>query len=419
MKRHRVKARALAALLALLAPVTWPPHDARAGDDDATRLAKARVLDQQGVRSYAEGRYNEAIRYFEEAFHLGGPPSELWNIAKCHVRLDDPEEAAKTIREYLDQKGLTAEDRREAQQQLEELEHRHSAFTVASSPSGATVYLEGHRWAGVTPATIDVAPGEHKVTIEARGYEPYDKSVEAKWGHGIIVDATLSRSGAEPAPAAASPPEKGRGEASAAPDAASAAARPHRLVLEGALGAMLPRYGSVGGAAGAAGFLSASWVPFRGARVLGTLGARVTITGDSWSNTVGAPSTATTCGTTTIPSSLGGTAVSAFLAGGVAWRASSRFRVGGDLGLGVATFSASQVGGDLFEPTCRPSPGVKPAVHLGGELSYAFSRELRLVALPLVVEVSPAFDGARGAPKDASGPWMRFGAALGLAFDVL
>jgi Flp pilus assembly protein TadD len=51
---------------------------APASDD----LDRARALDQQGVRAFREARYNDAIRYFEEALKLGGPSSELWNSAK-------------------------------------------------------------------------------------------------------------------------------------------------------------------------------------------------------------------------------------------------------------------------------------------------------------------------------------------------
>src|SRR5271170_1632533 len=84
---------------------------AAASDQD---LERARVLDQQGVRAYREERYNDAIRYFEEARKLGGPASEIWNIAKCHERLDEPEEATKYLEEYLDLKGLSPGERGDA-----------------------------------------------------------------------------------------------------------------------------------------------------------------------------------------------------------------------------------------------------------------------------------------------------------------
>src|SRR5437763_266058 len=83
-------ARQLRGLLALALALGALGSPTRAcADDDASRIARARALDQQGVRAYREERYKDAIRYFEEALRLGGPPSERWNIAKCHVRLDE------------------------------------------------------------------------------------------------------------------------------------------------------------------------------------------------------------------------------------------------------------------------------------------------------------------------------------------
>jgi tetratricopeptide (TPR) repeat protein len=70
-----------------------PSAPARSAED----LARARVLDQQGTKAFVDGRYNDAIRYYEEAYRLGGPPFELWNIAKCYVRLDQPEQATEML----------------------------------------------------------------------------------------------------------------------------------------------------------------------------------------------------------------------------------------------------------------------------------------------------------------------------------
>jgi len=392
-------ARALAPLACL---VLWTAP-ALAADD----LERARLLDQQGVRAYKDGRYNDAIRFFDEAFRIGGPPSELWNVAKCRIRLDDPEGAAKEIEKYLSQTGVSPGDKADAEQQLHEIEHRPSPLTVASSPNGALVYLDGKRAApvGTTPANIDVPPGSHTVTVERAGYETYETSVSAKFGRSIIVDAQLKRG--ETAPVATPVPEK--------PEPTHA--QPHRVNLDGELGAQFPRFGSIGGSGEVAGFLDVSYVIVDASRIIATLGVRAMLTSDSWGNSVGAPNTATNCGAT-IPSGEGATAVTAFFAGGLAYRATSRWRVGGDFGLGIATYSVGEVGGDLFVPSCSPSPGVKPAVHLGGQVSYAFSRELRLVLSPLILEAQPAFSGTRSSPKDASGIWLRYGIAGGLAFDL-
>jgi hypothetical protein len=386
------------------------PGVAAASDQD---LERARVLDQQGVRAYREERYNDAIRFFEEALRLGGPPSEIWNIAKCHVHMDEPEEGAKYIEEYLGQKGLSAGDRAEAEQQLHEIQHRHSTLTVSSSPAGATVYLEGHRWAGVTPATIDVAPGDHKLTIEEAGYESVERSITAKFGRALIVDAHLSKGYSAPTSSVST-------AAQAAPpsDTAPHAHRaPHRLVIAAEMGVTVPRFGAIGGSAGAAGYLSASYVAIDSARGVVTIGGKAMLTGDSWSNTSGLPNTNENC-TSAVSNQDSATAVSAFVDGGAAWHASPSWRLGGDLGLGFATYAMSEAGRDNFLPSCRPSPGIEPAMHLEATASYSFSRELRLLLSPIVFEAQPAFGGASPAPKDATGAWLRFGAAAGLAFDA-
>src|SRR5205085_8684373 len=122
-------------LLAVAMVLAVTPASARGKDD----LSRARVLDGEGVKAFQEGRYNDAIRFFEEAHRLGGPPFELWNIAKCHLRLDQPELAAEMLERYLATPSLPTDDREEASAQLTELRKRTSTVTIASTPSGASV----------------------------------------------------------------------------------------------------------------------------------------------------------------------------------------------------------------------------------------------------------------------------------------
>src|ERR1017187_9325393 len=115
---------AVACVAALSSPQEAAAQAVKAPASDD--LDRARALDQQGVRAFREGRYNDAIRYFEEALKLGGPSSELWNIARCQVKLDDPETASSSLERYLARTDLSPDDRAGAKRELDELAHRRS-----------------------------------------------------------------------------------------------------------------------------------------------------------------------------------------------------------------------------------------------------------------------------------------------------
>ena len=87
-------------------------------------------------------------------------------------------------------------------------------------------------------------------------------------------------------------------------------------------------------------------------------------------------------------------------------------------GVGLAGYFVEHVGGDLFVPSCTPSPGLRPALLFGAQIDYALTKNVRISAFPLTWQVQPAFDGTRAAPRDASGVWMRFGIGLGAGIDL-
>src|SRR5579864_6028668 len=110
----------------------------------------ARELDHEGVKSFAESRYSDALAYFRAARKLGGPVSEVWNIARCLERLDEPAAAARALDLYLSQRDLAPADREEAQRESQSIRTRGSALTVTTIPSGATVTVDGQAAIGPT-----------------------------------------------------------------------------------------------------------------------------------------------------------------------------------------------------------------------------------------------------------------------------
>ncbi|MDB5219772.1 MAG: Thiol-disulfide isomerase [Myxococcaceae bacterium] len=380
-------------------PVAAPASGSRTAED----LARARVLDQQGAKAYGDGRYNDAIRYFEESHRLGGPPFELWNIAKCYARLDQPEQAAEMLERYLATPTLPADDREEATQQLDALRRRTSTVTLASQPTGATVTLDGRpppEGGGKTPTSFTVPPGQHTITLTAPKRAPYTQAFEARYGRAIILDVKLKEDGERAGPATNPYGDE----------------EVRRVALRGDVGVMLPRYGSVGGAAHAT--LTASGT-YRFADVGATtfaVGGMLLLTGDSWDNTVAAPTTAAPCGTLRNPRS--DTALSMFVMGTAGWEIVPRLRVHALAGVGLAAIFADDLGGDVFVSACKPSPGPRPALMFGGQLDYALTPLVRLSALPLVLQLQPAFEGTRSIPIDTSGVWMRATIAIGAGVDL-
>jgi hypothetical protein len=406
-----------AASLLLAALLAAPVALAAPKDEE---LARARALDQQGVRAYKDGRYNDAIRYFSEAFKLGGPPSELWNIAKCHMRLDQPDQASDAYDRYLMQPGLSQQDKAEARSELEELKQRRSILTIASAPSRATVYLDGKHTeaAGTTPFSIQLAPGTHKVEVEQRGYKPYGEEVEAKYGRAIIVDAQLERDPRQPLVTPAGPdkpdkPEKPERPAQRAGEFDAA----RRFTAKGEADVVLSKLGSYGqGARAGLALGGAYWIVDTPQIVFGA-GLRVHFTTDAWGNTIRAAPTGPGC-SAAIPDNESANEFSLFGVAILGYRVTPRLRVATDAGLGLAWYDANVLGSDLFYPTCQPSPGAQPAAHAGLEVSYAVIPNLRVYGAPLNIDIHPSYSGARPNPIDSTGAWVRVGIGLGLAVDL-
>lgn len=189
------------ALLGAAACVDDYTHVYTSGDGDDIRtklkpsLESARELDQEGVRAFKEGRYDDAVRYFSVAYRMGGPASELWNMARARERMDQPEEAARAIEEYLGQRDLSPSDRADAERELHALHTRPSMLTVTTSPAGAVVTVDGKQTVGPTPVSVALRAGPHTIAVHREGYMTVTRPLEARFGRAVIVSLDLAAGG--------------------------------------------------------------------------------------------------------------------------------------------------------------------------------------------------------------------------------
>jgi hypothetical protein len=245
-----------------------------------------------------------------------------------------------------------------------------------------------------------VPPGAHTITLTSPTYAAHTQAIEARYGRAIILDVPLGKDRRPPPPLNPYPEDT----------------EVRRIALRGHVGVMLPRYGSIGGAAHLTAALNGTYRFADLGPTAFAAGLMVNVTTDSWDNTVGAPATLPECGALKSPRSA--TAWSAFAIGSAGWEIVPKMRVHALAGAGVAAYSADDLGGDVFVPSCSPSPGARPALIVGAQLDYAITPIVRLSALPLTLQFQPSFEGTRSTPLDTSGVWLRATIAVGVGVDL-
>lgn len=375
--------------------VTFGAH----AQDDA--LVRARFLDQQGARAYAEGRFRDAAALFNESFRAGGPATELWNVARCQLKLDDPDAARRTLQAYLDRTDLGAEDRAEGQRLEGEIAKRISTFVVASTPTGATVTVDGHVL-GTTPYASTLQPGAHEILIGS-----VTKHIVAKDGRAVILSVQLDA------------PEKSDDDE---PHEKHPTHRPKKHVRRffGELG-VIGSVSVLGGGAVVTGAASPEvafgFAPFVSRDFTIGIGVRFRATYDQWSTTGSVSNTTSSC---TPPNDYNAVEMLVMPTLFASFRASDRVRLGGRIGFGGAIYaSGSPIAGDLFAPECIWGGSLAPDGYAAFDVSIQLAEQIRLVVYPVTFDIHPAYVGARSdASIDASGPWMRIGAGLSLAVDL-
>lgn len=375
-------------LLAIaLVVVTLVSGRAQAGD----RLEAARYFDQLGVRAYAEGRYAEARLYFHQAYENGGPPSELWNIAKCELQLGDARSAVNILDGYLSRDDLPPEDRREAEKLLADIKRRPSQLSIASAPGRASVKIDD-QLVGTTPLTTTVAPGAHSIHLEEPGGGTFDRTITAEYGLPMALGAELgTATDTTPPP----PPPKGPVK---------------RFAIE-----VMP----VGISAGIRGDAPASvfvtpvvgftFTLVAGRRALLGAGVRLAFAVDRWSVSPGVSNTAAGCN---LPTDYSAVELFAhpFLFGAV--RVGKSVDLGARAGFGLAGYaSPAALGGDYFVPDCNTSTGLRGDFFAALDASFQVG-SFRILVEPLTLNLHSGYGGAV-----ATGLWARVGASIGMAID--
>lgn len=146
-----------------------------------------------GAQHYQNGDYAQAITEFRRAHELYPTPRILFNLAQAYRREGMLSDAITTFRRYVTESpDLAAEQRREVEDAISEIEANRAVITFEVEPAGATITLDG-RDLGTAPLArnAEVLPGEHRVSIRLENYVSHEERVEVSAHDQRLVNVTL------------------------------------------------------------------------------------------------------------------------------------------------------------------------------------------------------------------------------------
>jgi hypothetical protein len=160
--------------------------------------AKAREHYSNGKALYEKGSFADAMAEFQIAYDLKPHPSVLKSIAECKVQMGDIPGAIAMFEKFLADPISTKKE--DVQAKVAELKAMMARVDVTSAPNGASVMIDGAATDKVTPATIELAPGEHHIVLNVDGYQPLEKGLTLAKGERGKIDVDFAKDGTSTAP---------------------------------------------------------------------------------------------------------------------------------------------------------------------------------------------------------------------------
>lgn len=168
---------------------------------DAT--AQAKKVFGEGQKLYTQGKYQQALARFEEAYALKPLPLLRYNVARCHERLGAPAPALRAYRDFL-RLSPKAPEREAVSKAMVELQKQlHDSgvqqLLVLSEPPAAEIEVDG-KLLGPAPASIELPGGEHQVTARLPGYAASTRRITITTATMVDLSITLEAALAPPPP---------------------------------------------------------------------------------------------------------------------------------------------------------------------------------------------------------------------------
>jgi len=195
----------------LLAPAAWAQgaknestaSEAKASSPDAAKPKpskktkdEARKTFEQGQKFFKSGSYSEAEASFRKANSiLPTPHAEYWIAMSLAGQESSANEAISALEAFLNnlEKVKVGEQKvADATAKLAELKAKQlGEVELTTDPQGASVSVDGVAQAGLTPMTLKLLAGKHKLDISAMDYAPKVVEIEVVAGKPSESKLTL------------------------------------------------------------------------------------------------------------------------------------------------------------------------------------------------------------------------------------
>jgi hypothetical protein len=177
---------AAAILLAVLVVAGEPEAAGRADDGASPSPASAETLFRRGVDAYDEGRYDAALRSFQEAYRIAPEPSILFNMAQAYRAIGDCRKALEALDAVITANGADRSLVNRARAKRDELERCASAQAAPDPPPPVDVAASTARTAAPAAAPV---PLTTLVLSAPPAQRPRSSWRSSRWGTGCMVAA--------------------------------------------------------------------------------------------------------------------------------------------------------------------------------------------------------------------------------------
>ncbi len=123
------------------------------GSDAGNHDAQAHALFDEGRAAFAQGRFEDALRLFRQAYRLSSRPELLYNIGSAADRLRRDREALQAFQAYLDRAPPDAASRAEVQRRIEVLQAEQHRVPTSAQAARAAAGHDAAATSGAPPAS--------------------------------------------------------------------------------------------------------------------------------------------------------------------------------------------------------------------------------------------------------------------------